>query len=240
MASLQSGRPETGRLFLFDIDGTLLLSGGAGVRAMTRAFAQVFGVTDAFASSDLAGRTDTFILSSAFRAAGLPDTPESHDRFRETYIDILAVEIKAPSSSRRALMPGIVPLLHALRGDSSSELALLTGNFESAAYIKLRSFGIADYFPWGAFGEESAERAEIARVAMRRAEERAIPPHVRARTVVIGDTPHDVACAHAVGARALAVATGSYSLEQLSAAGADAVLPDLSDTDRVVELLRGL
>jgi len=222
---------------LFDIDGTLLLSGGAGVRAMTRAFERVFGITDAFASSDLAGRTDTFILSSAFRAAGLPDIPENHDRFRKTYIDILAVEIDAPSSSRRELMPGIMPLLRALRAHDSSELALLTGNFETAAYIKLRSFGIADFFPWGAFGEESAERAELARVAMRRAEERAIPPHVRAHTIVIGDTPHDVDCARAIGARVLAVATGSYSVEQLTAAGADVVLPDLSDTDHVVELL---
>ncbi len=236
--NLHRSKVATGRLFLFDIDGTLLLSGGAGVRAMTRAFEQVFGVTDAFASSDLAGRTDTFILSSAFRAAGLPDTPENHERLRKTYIEILAVEIDAPSSSRRELMPGIMPLLRALRAHDSSELALLTGNFEAAAYIKLRSFGIADFFPWGAFGEESAERAELARVAMRRAEERAIPPHARAHTIVIGDTPHDVDCARAIGARVLAVATGSYSVEQLTAADADIVLPDLSDTDRVVELLR--
>jgi phosphoglycolate phosphatase-like HAD superfamily hydrolase len=137
-------------------------------------------------------------------------------------------------------MPGVMPLLHALRAHDGSELALLTGNFEAAAYRKLGAFGIAEFFPWGAFGEESAERAELARVAMRRAEERAIPPHVRQRAVVIGDTPHDVDCARAVGARVLAVATGSYSVAQLTAANADIVLPDLSDTDRVVDLLLGM
>jgi phosphoglycolate phosphatase-like HAD superfamily hydrolase len=233
-------KPAVGRLFLFDIDGTLLLSGGAGVRAMTRTFEQVFGVIDAFASSDIAGRTDTFILSNAMQAVGVPDTRENHRRFRNTYVEILAEEIEAPSSRARRLMPGIMPLLQALRGHDGSELALLTGNFEAAAYLKLGALGIAEFFPWGAFGEESAERAELARLAMRRAEERAIPPHIRDRAVVIGDTPHDVDCARAVGARVLAVATGSYSVEQLTAAAADVVLPDLSDTERVIELLLGM
>jgi phosphoglycolate phosphatase-like HAD superfamily hydrolase len=237
MANLHQSPVATDRLFLFDIDGTLLLSGGAGVRAMTRAFEQVFGVIDAFASSDIAGRTDTFILSNAMRAAGISDTSENHRRFREAYIEILATEIDAPSSRPRGLMPGIMPLLHALGRQDGSELALLTGNFEAAAYLKLGAFGIADFFPWGAFGEESAERAQLARVAMRRAEERAIPAQVRDRAVVIGDTPHDVDCARAIGARVLAVATGSYSVEQLTAATADIVLPDLSDTDQVIELL---
>lgn len=224
-------------LLLFDIDGTLLLSGGAGVRAMTRTFETVFGIPDAFARSDVAGRTDTFLLSTALGEAGLPDTPEVHARFRDVYVPVLREEMRRPPRGRCELMPGIQPLLDHLAQQASMHLALLTGNFEGAAYAKLGHFGIERFFRWGVFGEESADRNELARVARRRAEERAVPPAARERTVVIGDTPHDIRCAHAIGARVIAVATGSYSVEQLIEAGADIALPDLSDTDHVLGLL---
>jgi phosphoglycolate phosphatase len=225
-------------LLLFDIDGTLLLSGGAGVRAMTRTFEMLFGVSEAFATSDVAGRTDTFILSNALRRAGLADSDEHHQQFRARYFEVLREEIVRPTQSRYGLMPGVQALLDAVHQRAPFDIALLTGNYEPAAYIKLRHFGIAQYFAWGAFGEESAEREELARVAARRAEERALPPIVRSRAIVIGDTPHDVACAHAIGARVLAVATGNYSVDELTAAGADVALPDLSDTDRVLDIIR--
>ena len=224
-------------LILFDIDGTLLLSGGAGVRAMTRAFEQVFGVADAFVNSDVAGRTDTFLVSQALRRAGLPDTSDQHARFRDAYVPILREEIVQPARSRAGLMPGIQPLLEALASRPSTHLALLTGNFEPAAYVKLAHFGIDRFFLWGAFGEESADRNEIARAAHRRAAERGIPASARERAVVIGDTPHDVECARAVGARIVAVATGSYSVDQLVSAGADVAIPDLADTAHVLGLL---
>jgi phosphoglycolate phosphatase-like HAD superfamily hydrolase len=223
-------------LLLFDIDGTLLLSGGAGVRAMTRAFAEVFGVQDAFANSDVAGRTDTFLVSRALLRAGLADTPEQHAQFRHAYVPILREEIAKPAHGRCGLMPGIEGLLAALHAREGHHLALLTGNFEHAAYVKLGHFGIDRYFAWGAFGEESADRDELARAVLRRAEERAVPPLARQQAVVIGDTPHDVACARAIGARAIAVATGNYTEEALRAAGADVTLADLSDTERVVRL----
>jgi phosphoglycolate phosphatase-like HAD superfamily hydrolase len=225
-------------LLLFDIDGTLLLSGGAGVRAMSRAFEIVFGVSDAFATADIAGRTDTFILSNALRRARLPDTPDNHERFRHTYISILEDEIHRPPPSRSGLMPGVKALLDEVARREPFHLALLTGNFERAAYIKLDHFGIAPFFEWGAFGEESAEREELARVAARRAQERQVPPRARERTIVIGDTPHDVACAQVIGARCLAVATGNYGIADLTAAGADVVLADLADRDRVLEVLK--
>lgn len=225
-------------LLLFDIDGTLLLSGGAGLRAMSRAFEQLFGVKEAFAASDVAGRTDTYILSTALAAAGLPDTREAHERFREAYIPLLHEEIARAATGRYGVMPGIEILLPELRGRDGFHLALLTGNFEPAAFIKLGHFGLAAFFEWGAFGEESADRNELGRVALQRAEARAVPPRLRERAVVIGDTPHDVVCAHAIGARALAVATGNYTVDQLSAAGADVALPDLSDIDRVLDCLR--
>lgn len=224
-------------LLLFDIDGTLLLSGGAGVRAMARTFEQLFGVRDAFASSDIAGRTDTFILSHALRRAGLPDTADTHQQFRDAYITLLDDEIKRPTQSRRGLMPGVQSLLDAVRQRDGFYLALLTGNFERAAYVKLGHFGIGAFFPWGAFGEESAHRDDLARIAIQRAQSRSIPTTALGRVVVIGDTPHDVACARAIGARALAVATGGYSVQQLSESGADVVLPDLSDTDAVLDFV---
>jgi phosphoglycolate phosphatase-like HAD superfamily hydrolase len=224
-------------LLLFDIDGTLLLSGGAGIRAMTRAFEDVFDVPDGFAGSDVAGRTDRFILSGALTRRGLPDTPEQHHRFREAYIALLREEILKPPTGRYGLMPGIQALLDRLRDGGSAHCALLTGNYQPAAYLKLGHFGIADFFEWGAFGEEAAERDELARIALRRAEARDLPATAREQHVVIGDTPHDVACARAIGARVLAVATGNFSEDDLRASGADVTLPDLSDTDGALHTL---
>ncbi len=225
-------------LLLFDIDGTLLLSGGAGIRAMTRAFEDVFGFRHAFEGSDVAGRTDRFILSSALTRLGLPDTPDEHRLFRETYVPLLREEILRPPTGRYGLMPGIEPLLDALRDRGSVHVALLTGNYEPAAYVKLAHFKIDGFFEWGAFGEESVERDELARIVLSRAEARGLPAAAREQSVVIGDTPHDVTCARAIGARVLAVATGNYSEEELRATGADATLPDLSDTERVMRVLR--
>ena len=224
-------------LVLFDIDGTLLLSGGAGVRAMTRTFYDVFGVEDAFATSDIAGRTDTFILSQALRAADLPDSRENHLRFRETYIEILRDEIQRPPKGRSGVMPGVLPLLEQISSRPGFYVGLLTGNFEAAAFIKLDHFRIGKYFEWGAFGEESAEREDLARTAARRAQERAVPLSYATVPIVVGDTPHDVRCARAIGARVLAVATGSYSENALTAAGADVVMGDLSDVERVLQVL---
>jgi phosphoglycolate phosphatase-like HAD superfamily hydrolase len=224
-------------LILFDIDGTLLLSGGAGVRALTRAFEEVFGVSKAFANADVAGRTDTYLLSAAFERAGLPDTPAAHARFREAYVPLLQEEIAKPPQGRVGLMPGIAELLDALGERPATHLALLTGNFERAAYAKLTHYGIHAHFPWGAFGEESPDRNELARVARRRAVERAIPASAIERTVVVGDTPHDVACARAIGARVIAVATGNYSVAALSDAGADVAVADLSDTAEILRVI---
>ncbi len=225
-------------LILFDVDSTLLLSGGAGVRAMSNAFEQFFGVADAFAGIEIAGRTDTFLLSRALTRIGLPDTSANHQRFREAYLAALVEEIRKPGNGRRGLMPGVKPLLDRLRQDDAFHLALLTGNYEVAAQVKLQHFGLRDFFEWGAFGDESEDRNELARLAMRRAGERAVPMTARARAIVVGDTPHDVACAHAIGARSLAVATGSHSIEQLEQSGADMAVADLSDIDHALLLLR--
>lgn len=231
---------RTGRLSLvfFDIDGTLLLSGGAGVRAMTRTFETIFGVPDAFAGITVAGHTDTFLVSAALTRANIRDTAEAHAQFREAYVPTLAAEIQHPGTGRRGLMPGVQALLTALQSNGVFHAALLTGNYQAAARIKLTHFGVERFFEWGAFGEEAADRNDLGHIAMRRGRQRSVPQTALDRAVIVGDTPHDIACARAIGARVIAVATGMYSVADLEQAGADLALPDLSDTNRVLELLR--
>ena len=227
-------------LILFDIDGTLLLSGRAGLRAMTRAFDHTFGITDAFKGEHFGGRTDSYLVSKALQAAGLPDTPEQHHRFHENYIPMLAEEIQEPGTGHKGLMPGARELLEALGDHDHFHLALLTGNYRDAAEIKLQHFEIWDFFEWGAFSDDSADRNALVPIARSRAEIYDIPEEAIERVIVIGDTPHDIECARVAGARSIAVATGGYTVEQLKEFGADDVLPDLSDTKKVLSLLMGV
>ena len=224
-------------LMLFDIDGTLLLSGRAGLRAMTRAFKDTFGIDRAFENTHFGGRTDSFLVSYALQAAGLPDTAEHHARFRDNYLPLLAEEIQHPGTGHKGLMPGARELLDALSDFPDVYLALLTGNYRDAAAIKLTYFEIFDYFEWGAFSDDAADRNALVPIARGRAETYDVPAAALERIIVIGDTPHDIACAKCAGARSVAVATGGYSVEDLRAAGADDVVQDLSDTEAVISLL---
>ena len=224
-------------LILFDIDGTLLLSGRAGLRAMTRAFADTFGITNAFEGQSFGGRTDSYLVSTALRANGMPDTPEQHERFRQTYIPLLAEEIEHPGTGHKGLMPGARELLEALGDHDHLHLALLTGNYREAAEVKLQHFELWDFFEWGAFSDDAADRNALVPIARRRAETYDIPGEAIELVIVIGDTPHDIECARVAGARSIAVATGGFTVEQLREAGADEVLADLSDTRRVLALL---
>jgi phosphoglycolate phosphatase-like HAD superfamily hydrolase len=224
-------------LILFDIDGTLLLSGRAGLRAMTRAFAHTFGIVNAFAGESFGGRTDSYLVSRALQAAGLPDNAENHAKFRDTYLPILTEEIQQPGTGHKGLMPGARELLEALDIHPDVHIALLTGNYREAAEIKLQHFELWDYFEWGAFSDDAADRNALVPIARTRAETYDIPPEAIERVIVIGDTPHDIECARVAGAKCVAVATGGFTVEQLRGAGADEVLPDLSDTEKVLALL---
>lgn len=224
-------------LILFDIDGTLLLSGKAGLRAMTRTFEMTFGVPDAFAGEHFGGRTDSSLVSKALQRAGLPDTAEAHDRFREHYVSILAEEIQHPGTGHKGVMPGAIELLEALADHDHLHLALLTGNYREAAEIKLQHFELWDFFEWGAFSDDHADRNALVPIACRRAETYDIPAEAIERVIVIGDTPSDIECARVAGAKSIAVATGGFTVEELKAAGADVVLQDLSDTEQVLALL---
>jgi phosphoglycolate phosphatase len=224
-------------LVLFDIDGTLVLTGRAGVRAMTRTFETLWGVADAFAGISMGGRTDSWLVSQALGRAGLDDTPDNHGRFRVTYLPLLAEEILQPGTGAKGVMPGVRELLDAARAMPHLHLALLTGNYRDAAGIKLRHFGLWDYFAFGAYSDDAANRNHLVPIARARASAHGVPDVERAEVVVIGDTPHDVACAAAGGARSIGVATGGHSRQELADAGADVALDDLSDTGFVLRVL---
>jgi phosphoglycolate phosphatase len=227
----------TPALILFDIDGTLLLSGRAGLRAMTRAFAACFGVANGFEHASFGGRTDSFLVSQALRAAGLPDSVENHARFRDAYLPLLEEEIQHDGTGHKGLMPGVRELIEALGNHDHLHLALLTGNYRQAAEIKLTYFELWEFFEWGAFSDDAADRNALVPVARQRAEIYDVPAEALARVIVIGDTPFDVECARVAGAQSIAVATGGHSVEELRAAGADIVLADLSETEQVMALL---
>lgn len=223
-------------LLLFDIDGTLVLTGRAGLRAMVRTFRELFGHENPFGEVSMAGRTDTFLLSHALTRAGVADDEDTHRRFRILYLRLLAEEIGKPGTGRKGVMPGVAPLLERLEAQGESHLALLTGNYRDAAEIKLAHFDLWRFFSWGVFGDESPDRNALAELARARA-----PQHVAGAAVteivVVGDTPFDVECARAIGARAVAVATGGHTVDELRAAGADIVFEDLGDTRAVIDAL---
>lgn len=222
------------KVILFDIDGTLVLTGGAGVRAMQRAFEDLFAVPDAFRDIPMPGRTDSWILSDAAATHGV--AAEQLTRFRDVYLRHLTVEIGKPGP-RKGVMPGVRPLLDALAPRDDVFLALLTGNYEEAARVKLQYFGLWDYFKCGAFGDEAPDRNRLLPQALARVRECGVEARP-SDAVVVGDTPLDVACAAAGGAKCVAVATGNHSADELIAAGADVVLQDLSDTREALRVLQ--
>jgi phosphoglycolate phosphatase len=225
------------RLVLFDIDGTLVLTGGAGKRAMDRAFEDAFGVPDAFADVAMGGRTDRFLIERALERWSLPITADALTRFRDGYLAHLAGSLHEPGNGRKGLMPGVPALLDALDGRPHVQTALLTGNYEDGARLKLEHFGLWDRFAWGAFGDDHADRDALARAAVAAAPSRGVPLADPADAVVIGDTPFDIACARAAGARVVAVATGGHGLDELRRLEPDLAVESLDDLDRVLALV---
>jgi len=202
---------------------------------MSIAFHELYAVPDAFGHLHTAGRTDAWILSDA--AALHAVEPAALARFRDAYLSRLAVEIHKPGP-RKGVMPGVRPLLEVLDKRHDVFLALLTGNYEGAARIKLEYFDLWRYFQCGAFGDETHDRNSLLSVALSEVRKCGTAVANAADVVVIGDTPLDVACAASGGARSIAVATGSHSEDELREAGADVVLQDLGDTSRVLHALQ--
>ncbi|MBF6599844.1 MAG: haloacid dehalogenase-like hydrolase [Dehalococcoidia bacterium] len=225
-------------IVLWDIDNTLLYTGGAGSLAMARAFRHLYGIDDAFRRIEFSGRTDTAIFSDAARAHGIAEEriPSEIARFLAVYLPHLEETLTEVTGGR--LMPGIDRLLEKLHACDDVVQGLGTGNFRPGGAMKLRHFGIDRYFPnmAGGFGEDSEDRARVLACGIERLRDGDGRPR---RVVVIGDTPHDVRAAHANGACALAVATGRHSVDELRAAGADDAAADLGDVERVLRAIRG-
>jgi len=224
-------------LLLFDIDGTLIRTGGAGTRSMTRAFELVFQIPSAFTGIPMAGRTDPRILADALARSGIGASAETIQRFRECYRVCLIEELGRSSTKGSRVLPGVRDLLDALDARPDVFLALLTGNYSEAARVKLEHFSLWERFRCGAFGEDGLERSDLVGVAAARARSAGWLGAVPGDVVVVGDTPLDVACALAAGARPIAVATGGHDAEALRAAGAEVAFEDLSDTGAFLRLV---
>jgi phosphoglycolate phosphatase len=221
---------------LFDIDGTLLLTGGAGQRAMERALGSVFGVTRPTEDIPAAGRTDHAITTDLFAYHGIEDHPANRRAFQRQYVEHLAEAL--PRLTGR-ILPGVRELLDVLSGRNDVLVGLLTGNFEEGAWLKLRHYDLDRHFCCGGFGDTHAHRDDVARAALAAAN-RYRQADVPAGSVwVVGDTPSDIACARAIGARVLAVSTGMYPGEHLWPHAPDVLFPDLSDTSAVLSLWFG-
>ena len=225
------------RLVLFDIDGTLVLTGGAGIRAMNRAGETVLGVPNLLEGILVAGRTDWIILHDAMAKLGRDLDDTLFARLRDQYVANLGEEILHRGQGVKAVMPGIQELLPVLEARDDVWLGLLTGNFEQGARIKLEHFDLWRYFRCGAFGDDAADRNALVPFALERARGCGLGDVAYGDVFVVGDTPHDVACARAVGAVPIAVATGGFTVDQLRATGAPVVLEDLSDTEGFLRLL---
>ena len=222
------------KLLLFDIDGTLLASGGAGIRALEIAARETFGDGD-LSGVGIAGRTDSGIARQLLAHHGHTVTPESIAAFLDRYLAHLARLL--PLTAGR-LLPGIVPLLDALKGRSDCVLALLTGNLARGAELKLTHYGVWHYFEFGAYADDHFDRNELGPFAIARALERHGIDFPRERIYVLGDTPHDIACARAIGAQAVAVATGGCTRAELAAHAPDLLFDDLSDIAAVLAAVR--
>jgi phosphoglycolate phosphatase-like HAD superfamily hydrolase len=226
--------PLAVKLVLFDIDGTLLTSGGAGERALRLGLKDRFGIEDDLKDIEIAGRTDSGIARQVLRKHQLPETPENITRFFDGYLHYLPLQL---SETKGRLLPGVVPLLDALKARPDVVLGLLTGNLERGAEIKLTHYGVWDYFEFGAYADDHHDRNELGPFACARATERHGREFPANRIHVLGDTPHDISCARAFGAHAHAIATGNFTVEQLAEARPDCLFQDLSDLPAVLAAL---
>jgi phosphoglycolate phosphatase-like HAD superfamily hydrolase len=213
-------------LVLFDIDGTLVRTGGAGVEAFRRVFATEFKATDGFERLKFAGRTDTGLVREFFEYHKIPLTRDNTERFYEHYVFLL--DYILTQGAPRAC-EGVNKFIADLRAlPQPPMMGLLTGNIRLGAEIKLRHCGMWDLFEMGAFAEESEDRDQIAMAAKNRGSRLFGKPLLGGEILVIGDTPHDIRCGRFIGARVLAVATGGATLEELKAHKPDWAVENLS------------
>ena len=222
------------RLLLFDIDGTLIHSGGAGVEALKRALKERFDIEDDLQDIEFAGMTDSGIVTRILDKHKIPATAENIAAFLDSYVHFLPSELPRRKAN---LLPGVLELLEKLKTRKHVVLALLTGNVCRGAELKLGHYGVWHFFEFGAFADDHHDRNQLGRFARARAKERHGREFSADEIDVIGDTPRDIACGKALGARTIAVATGSCSREKLAEHGPDILIDDFSDVDRLIDTL---
>jgi phosphoglycolate phosphatase-like HAD superfamily hydrolase len=202
------------KLVLFDIDGTLIRSGGAGVRAFEKTFTEIFGLKNASKRLKFAGRTDVSLVREAFRLFDVDPAEENFRRFFEHYPVFLAELLK---TTMGGICEGITRLIDDLKTTSEKPaLGLLTGNVRRGAELKLSHYNLWQHFTTGAFADDNEDRNCIASIAQQRGEELLGTKLKGEEIVVIGDTPLDIACGQSIGAKVLAVGTGEYSSAELA------------------------
>ncbi|HEX5030091.1 MAG TPA: HAD family hydrolase [Candidatus Eisenbacteria bacterium] len=225
------------RLILFDIDGTLLRDGIAAKIAFARALRDTYQTSGPIEGFRFAGMTDPECVTEIMRLAGVDERTilARRDECLRRYVELLAVEVREHQDAH--LYPGVRELLERLNKLDSVLVGLLTGNVLRGAQLKLRRWNLEPYFRFGAFGDDHENRAVLAQIALEKARALSGRAFSGSETTVIGDTPKDIACARAIGARAVAVATGSISKEALAACDPDALLDSFEDHEAALRAI---
>jgi phosphoglycolate phosphatase-like HAD superfamily hydrolase len=222
------------RLLLFDIDGTLINSGGAGIYALKKALVERHGIEDDLEGIEIAGMTDSGIVISILKKHKIPETRENVTAFLDSYVHFLSLELPRRKGN---LLPGVLELLEKLKSRKHIVLALLTGNVSRGAQLKLGHYGVWHFFEFGAFADDHHDRNRLGPFAQARAKEKHGHEFAAEEIDIIGDTPRDIACGKALGARTIAVSTGTWSRQELAEHHPDFLIDDLSDVDRLIDTL---
>lgn len=220
---------------LFDIDGTLIRTGGAGKRALDRSLDELHGITGGMSRVQPGGKTDPLIVREIFEKLRPRHslTPAEIQKALERYVHYLSEEIESAETFR--VLPGLPGLLEELEKSGRAVVGLATGNVETGARVKLARADLNRFFPFGGFSSDHEVRVELTKIAVQRGRERAGGDIPGERVFVVGDTPHDISCAKAAGVRSLAVATGPHPAAELKPHGPDLLLEDLSDTRAILK-----
>jgi phosphoglycolate phosphatase-like HAD superfamily hydrolase len=219
-----------------DIDGTLIMTGGAGHKAFARTLAEDFGIAEIDGTVAFAGRSDRAIAMDLFRSHGIAPTAENWLRFCAGYLPRLEETL---AMNHGSVLPGVVDLLSMLSARGDVAVGLLTGNVREGARRKLSYYGLWEHFPFGGFGDEHTERCDIAAAAMAAARLHLNGQHGHGQVIVIGDTVHDIDCGRSIDARCVAVPTGHTTAEALRAAEPDVLVDTLQDAGPILALLDG-
>lgn len=223
------------RLVLFDVDGTLLSAGRATRESILAALSAILGWEGSSDGNDFSGKTDPQILRElVMESVGAPRFEAALDSILDRYVEELSRRLRPEAV---VVKPGVLSLLDRLAGDPRVTLGLLTGNIERGARLKLEPAGLNRFFPFGAFGDDSADRYRLPEIAVARAREETGRDFHGPSVVIVGDSVHDVGCGRSFGARAIAVATGPTPAEKLAAERPDALFTDFSDVDSAHEAI---